>query len=45
MISFAGGFPAPKTFRVDDLKEMVEEILKKKAPVVFNTVILKEILH
>jgi 2-aminoadipate transaminase len=29
MISFAGGLPAPETFPVDDLKEIVIEILEK----------------
>lgn len=29
MISFAGGLPAPETFPVDDLKEIVLEILEK----------------
>ena len=32
MISFAGGFPAPETFPVDDLKEIVSEILEKNGP-------------
>ena len=30
MISFAGGLPAPETFPVDDLKEIVNEILEKQ---------------
>jgi 2-aminoadipate transaminase len=29
MISFAGGLPAPETFPVDDLKEIVLEVLEK----------------
>jgi 2-aminoadipate transaminase len=29
MISFAGGLPAPETFPVDDLKEIVIEVLEK----------------
>jgi 2-aminoadipate transaminase len=29
MISFAGGLPSPKTFPVDDLKEITREILEK----------------
>ena len=29
MISFAGGLPAPETFPVEDLKEIVNEILEK----------------
>lgn len=29
MISFAGGLPAPETFPVDDLKEIVNEVLEK----------------
>jgi len=32
MISFAGGLPAPETFPVDDLKEIVIEILEKNGP-------------
>src|SRR5450759_4670590 len=32
MISFAGGLPAPETFQVDDLKEIVNEILEKHGP-------------
>jgi 2-aminoadipate transaminase len=32
MISFAGGLPAPETFPVDDLKEIVLEILEKNGP-------------
>ena len=32
MISFAGGLPAPETFPVDDLKEIVNEILEKHGP-------------
>jgi 2-aminoadipate transaminase len=30
MISFAGGLPAPETFPVDDLKEIVLEVLEKQ---------------
>ena len=30
MISFAGGLPAPETFPVNDLREIVDEILVKK---------------
>jgi 2-aminoadipate transaminase len=32
MISFAGGLPAPETFPVNDLKEIVSEILDKNGP-------------
>ncbi|HEX7493247.1 MAG TPA: PLP-dependent aminotransferase family protein [Bacteroidales bacterium] len=32
MISFAGGLPAPETFPVNDLKEIVSEILEKNGP-------------
>jgi 2-aminoadipate transaminase len=32
MISFAGGLPAPETFPVNDLKEIVDEILEKDGP-------------
>ena len=32
MISFAGGLPAPETFPVDDLKEIVLEVLEKDGP-------------
>jgi 2-aminoadipate transaminase len=32
MISFAGGLPAPETFPVEDLKEVVCEILMKNGP-------------
>lgn len=32
MISFAGGLPAPETFPVNDLKEIVAEILEKNGP-------------
>jgi 2-aminoadipate transaminase len=32
MISFAGGLPAPETFPVNDLKEIVIEILEKNGP-------------
>jgi 2-aminoadipate transaminase len=32
MISFAGGLPAPETFPVEDLKEIVCEILMKHGP-------------
>lgn len=32
MISFAGGLPAPETFPVNDLKEIVSEILEKSGP-------------
>jgi 2-aminoadipate transaminase len=32
MISFAGGLPAPETFPVNDLKEIVAEILEKDGP-------------
>jgi 2-aminoadipate transaminase len=32
MISFAGGLPAPETFPVDDLREIVDEILVKDGP-------------
>ena len=32
MISFAGGLPAPETFPVDDLKDIVLEILEKHGP-------------
>ena len=32
MISFAGGLPAPETFPVEDLKEIVLEILEKNGP-------------
>jgi 2-aminoadipate transaminase len=32
MISFAGGLPAPETFPVEDLKEVVCEILEKNGP-------------
>jgi 2-aminoadipate transaminase len=32
MISFAGGLPAPETFPVDDLKEIVLEVLEKNGP-------------
>ena len=32
MISFAGGLPAPETFPVEDLKEIVLEILEKDGP-------------
>jgi 2-aminoadipate transaminase len=32
MISFAGGLPAPETFPVNDLKEIVNEILEKDGP-------------
>lgn len=32
MISFAGGLPAPETFPVEDLKEIVMEILEKNGP-------------
>ena len=32
MISFAGGLPAPETFPVDDLKEIVMEVLEKNGP-------------
>jgi 2-aminoadipate transaminase len=32
MISFAGGLPAPETFPVDDLREIVCEILEKQGP-------------
>ena len=32
MISFAGGLPAPETFPVEDLKEIVREILEKDGP-------------
>lgn len=32
MISFAGGLPAPQTFPVNDLREIVNEILEKEGP-------------
>jgi len=32
MISFAGGLPAPETFPVEDLKEIVLEVLDKNGP-------------
>jgi 2-aminoadipate transaminase len=32
MISFAGGLPAPETFPVNDLKEIVNEILENDGP-------------
>lgn len=32
MISFAGGLPAPETFPVEDLKDIVTEILEKDGP-------------
>ncbi len=32
MISFAGGLPAPETFPVEDIKEIVMEILDKNGP-------------
>src|SRR5664279_1163389 len=32
MISFAGGLPAPETFPVNDLREIVCEILEKHGP-------------
>jgi 2-aminoadipate transaminase len=32
MISFAGGLPAPETFPVDDIREIVMEILEKNGP-------------
>jgi 2-aminoadipate transaminase len=32
MISFAGGLPAPETFPVNDLKEIVIEVLEKNGP-------------
>jgi 2-aminoadipate transaminase len=32
MISFAGGLPAPETFPINDLKEIVNEILEKDGP-------------
>jgi 2-aminoadipate transaminase len=32
MISFAGGLPAPETFPVNDLREIVDEILLKNGP-------------
>jgi 2-aminoadipate transaminase len=32
MISFAGGLPAPETFPVDDLKDIVKEILEEHGP-------------
>jgi 2-aminoadipate transaminase len=32
MISFAGGLPAPETFPVNDLREIVDEILVKNGP-------------
>jgi 2-aminoadipate transaminase len=32
MISFAGGLPAPETFPVEDLKDIVMEILEKDGP-------------
>lgn len=32
MISFAGGLPAPETFPVDDLKEIVAEVMEKHGP-------------
>ena len=30
MISFAGGLPAPETFPVDDMKDIVLEVLEKQ---------------
>jgi 2-aminoadipate transaminase len=32
MISFAGGLPAPETFPINDLKEIIDEILEKDGP-------------
>jgi len=32
MISFAGGLPAPETFPVNDLREIIDEILVKNGP-------------
>src|SRR5664280_78273 len=32
MISFAGGLPAPQTFPVNDLREIIDEILEKDGP-------------
>ena len=30
IISFAGGFPNPETFPVDELKEIINELMDKK---------------
>ena len=32
MISFAGGLPAPETFPINDLREIIDEILEKDGP-------------